>query len=73
MSASEGRLETLEFKLMELENTVAELNDVVIRQYREIDSLKAAQSRLLDQIDTMNRSPEGKDGADATHELPPHY
>lgn len=58
---------------MELENTVAELNDVVIRQYREIDALKAAQSRLLNQIDTMNRSAEDKDGADSTHELPPHY
>lgn len=70
------RLENLEFKLMELENTVAELNQVIITQYHEIDQLKSHQLRLANLVDTLQKAPpsgESGDSGASTAEIPPHY
>ena len=61
------RLETLELKLMDLENTVQELNDVVLRQFRDIERLQLQQEELL------NHTPDNVSPANAGHETPPHY
>ncbi len=65
------RLEVVELKLMDLEHTISELNDVIITQYSEIDRLKENQDDLrlrLAQIDAET---------DVDLELdtspPPHY
>lgn len=64
------RIETLELKLMDLENTIQELNEVVLRQYRDIERLQLQQEELL-------RHSSGSGNAEAspsaTDELPPHY
>jgi len=62
------RIENVELKLMELDNTVAELNEVIIQQYQYIDALKATLQRLEGQIDNL----DGGD-KDPHAERPPHY
>ena len=64
------RIEILELKLMDVENTVQELHEVILRQYRDIERLQLQQEELL------NRS-SGSASTEAvptlTDELPPHY
>lgn len=68
---NEQRMDALELKLMDLENTVQELNEVILRQYRDIDRLTKVQQELL------NRMADGGANAEASpsalDELPPHY
>lgn len=64
------RIETLEIKLMEVELTLNELNQVVIDQYRLIDQLTKANIELNNKFTSM--SEEGT--SDARDEPPPpHY
>lgn len=67
------RVENLEFKLMELENTVAELNQVIIDQYREIDQLKNAQIQLANLLESVQKNPQSDDSMPSNSEIPPHY
>ena len=64
------RMESLELKLMDLENTVQQLNDVIISQNKDIERLQLQQQELL------SRS-SGAALADAlpgaSDERPPHY
>ncbi len=64
------RLEQLELKMMDLEVTVQQLNDVVLRQYRDIEQLRQANTDLQRKLDTMNEpgAPPG-----VGDEVPPHY
>lgn len=65
------RLEVVELKLMDLEHTISELNDVIITQYSEIDRLKENQDDLrlrLAQIDAETDVDLELDTAP-----PPHY
>lgn len=67
---SDDRLMDIETKLAFQENTIDELNSVVIEQQTEIDRLKNAVEYLLDKVqqiaDTrMERAP--------SNEKPPHY
>lgn len=63
---SEERLIDLEVKYAHLERTVAELNDVLYRQQKEVDALQETVRRLQD------KSEPGLVDA-ATQEKPPHY
>ncbi len=64
------RLETLELKCMELENTVQALNEQLIQQYRDFQRFAQEIERLESRIDTVqNASDATGDG----HEVPPHY
>lgn len=63
-------LEQIETKIAFLERANAELSDVVFRQHREIETLRAQIAALADRVeaaqsDTGVRSPE--------EERPPHY
>ena len=63
-------LEQIETKIAFLERANAELSDVVFRQHREIETLRAQILALADRIaavqsDTGPRTPE--------EERPPHY
>ncbi|MFK8082231.1 MAG: SlyX family protein [Granulosicoccus sp.] len=72
MSSNENsqRIETLELKLMDVENTVQELHEVILRQYRDIERLQLQQEELLRRSTGSSAS-----GAvpTADDELPPHY
>lgn len=62
------RIEALELKLMEMENTLQQLNDVILRQYRDIERLQLQQQELLNNSPAdANTTPSLRD------ELPPHY
>lgn len=63
-------LEQIETKIAFLESANAELSDVVFRQHREIETLRAQVTALAARIDaaqsdTVVRTPED--------ERPPHY
>ena len=66
----EQRIESLELKLMDVENTVQELNEVILRQYHDIERLQLQQVELMNRI---QNTPEGAATPTAQDELPPHY
>lgn len=66
MSDHGGKLIELETALAYLEQTVAELSDVVTRQWAEIDSLKREIKRLEE-----TKADATDDGTD--DKPPPHY
>jgi SlyX protein len=70
VSGDDARLETIEIKIAHLEQTVAELSDVLARQQREIDTVRARNQRLSDQIETLESA--ATPGA-PVDEKPPHY
>lgn len=64
------RIEALEIKLMEVELTLNELNQVVIDQYRLIDQLTKANIELNNKFTSMSEVGT----SDARDEPPPpHY
>lgn len=64
------RLETLELKCMELENTVQALNDQLVQQYQDFQRFTREIERLEARIDTAQNSADSNGGS---HEVPPHY
>ena len=68
--AVDARIETLELKLMDVENTVHELHEVILQQYRDIERLQLQQNELLK---NMHGSSDSSSTPSAVDELPPHY
>ena len=69
-SEKDRRLEIVETKLMEIENTVAELNAVIIKQYEEIERLQLSQERFATKLAEINTH---TDSDPANEPPPPHY
>ncbi len=69
------RLQQLELKVMELEMTLHQLNEVVLTQYREIKQLEKAQTALERRLTQVNDDTGGEQQAQpgGTDEVPPHY
>ncbi len=67
---TEAHIESLELKMMELENTVQQLNEVILRQYKDIERLQLQQEELMNR---MAGSSAGGAAPTAVDELPPHY
>lgn len=65
-----ARLEQLELKIMDLEVTIQQLNDVVLKQYRDIEQLRRANSELEKKFDSLG---EQGPSPTASDEVPPHY
>lgn len=65
----EERFQTLESKLVYQEQTIEELNSVVIRQQNQIDALLADVKRLNEGL--VEPSPGG--GTPGEEPPPPHY
>ncbi|HET7203986.1 MAG TPA: SlyX family protein [Steroidobacteraceae bacterium] len=63
------RLELLEFKIAHLEKAMQELSDVLYRQQREIDALRARGQQLFEQVQQL----EDRGGDPGRVEIPPHY
>lgn len=65
-----NRLESLELKTMDLENTVQELHEVLLRQYQDIDKLQRQLTRLNSRLENSGTDTPTPSPSD---ELPPHY
>jgi SlyX protein len=63
-------LEQIETKIAFLERANAELSDVVFRQHREIEALRARINALVDRFEAA-QSPDPAVGLE--EERPPHY
>jgi len=63
-------LERLETKIAFLERANNELSDVVYRQQREIEGLRAKLDALAERVDAMHSQDEARSPED---ERPPHY
>lgn len=66
-TAIEERFVLLETKIAYYEKTNQDLNDVVIAQGREIDSLRLRLATLERQLRSLD------EGESLPHERPPHY
>ena len=60
----------IEIKLAHLDQSVAELSDVLYAQQKLIDKLEANYKLLKERLDA---SADGADRADSQDEKPPHY
>ena len=65
------RLDQIEIKLAHLERALNELNDVVIRQQREIELLTARNRQLKDQLELARG--RRREPVPTGFEKPPHY
>ena len=65
-----ARLDAIEFKLAHLEQAMHELNEVIIRQQRELDQTRQRLGQLGEQLAGME---PGAGGTAAGFEKPPHY
>jgi len=63
-------LEQIETKIAFLERANAELSDVVFRQHREIEALRARIDALVDRFEAAQSSEPARGPED---ERPPHY
>ena len=63
-------IERLEMKIAYLERANNELSDVVYRQQREIQGLRAKMETLADRVSAMPATDEARTPED---ERPPHY
>ncbi|HZH57171.1 SlyX family protein [Yanghanlia caeni] len=63
----EDRLVDIELKVISLEDTVQQLNELVYAQQRQLDELRALCRLLIQQQE------EGGAAAMPAHERPPHY
>lgn len=66
----QGRLDSVELKLMDLEQTVQELNEVILQHYQDIERLRTENLALQKRL--AEASTETKDPT-ASDEIPPHY
>ena len=64
------RLEQVEVKLAYLEESNAQLGEVIFRQQREIDALKRQVESLKDRFGAVQQAPTTYSPED---EKPPHY
>ena len=63
-------LEQIETKIAFLERANAELSDVVFRQHREIEALRARLNALIERFDAARSAEPARSPED---ERPPHY
>lgn len=69
------RLQQVELKVMEMEMTLHQLNEVVLTQYREIKQLESAYAELEKRMAQTNGGSTGEPQAHPSveDEVPPHY
>ena len=66
---TETRLAELEIRLSHQERTIEELNETIVRQWKEIDALKRRLGWLDERVEAVERN-TGKPGQESP---PPHY
>ena len=65
------RLTALELKLMDVERTVEALDAVILRQARDIETLRAERARLEARVESL--ATELGETPSVDDERPPHY
>jgi SlyX protein len=65
--SADARLDALEIRVAYQDQVIEDLNQTIISQWKQIDSLKRQLNELL------NRVQEVEDGAAAPERPPPHY
>ena len=66
----ENRVAELEIRISFQDQTIQQLNDVVIRQQRELEKITRDLAQLKGQLSTLTAAPTGNQ---ATEPPPPHY
>ena len=64
------RLEVLEIKIAYQEQTISQLNEVILEQQSRLDDLESICRLLRDKLQSVGESGGGDPDA---HEPPPHY
>lgn len=66
----EERLNALETKIAYMENSIAELNEVLVEQQKDLDG----HTKKIDTLIRLFRELKEGDGDDSPHDIrPPHY
>lgn len=63
----DARLSDLEIRFAHQESTIAELNEIVMQQWRKIDLLERQLKQLRDEMQNVGGQREGEEPP------PPHY
>ena len=63
-------IEQLQIKIAFLERAAAELSDVVFRQHKDMEAMKAKLSAISERLD---RAPPDAASISEAEERPPHY
>ncbi len=66
------RLTELETRYSFQEDTLNALNDVIVRQQRQLEVLQLQVNRLQEQLQDV-RDKQSSETGNAAHERPPHY
>lgn len=69
---AEQRIDELESRLAFLDDTVEQLNSVIVRQDHEIRLLQSRLTELLARVQDLGGGGEEVSGG-SQHEVPPHY
>ncbi len=69
MANEQEKVVELEMRMSELEHAFDELSDMVSKQWRTIDALKAKIGSLESQLEGKQDRADGSD----EHQRPPHY
>jgi len=64
-----ARLDELEIKSAYQEDTINQLNDVIIRQQQELERLKNGYQEFTQRLDGLTESLQGR----LEDDIPPHY
>ncbi|MFL5135258.1 MAG: SlyX family protein [Microvirga sp.] len=70
MSDLEARIEALEVRVAYQDQMIEDLNQTVIAQWKQIDSLKRQLNELLDRVQEVT---DNAGGPSAPEPPPPHY
>jgi SlyX protein len=70
MSDLEARIEALEVRVAYQDQMIEDLNQTVIAQWKQIDSLKRQLNELLDRVQEVA---DNAGGTSAPEPPPPHY
>jgi SlyX protein len=68
MSALEHRLNELEIRVMHQDKTIADLNDMITAQWKQLEIMERQLRRLGEELEAMESG-----DAPAANQKPPHY
>ena len=69
----ENRIENVEIKIAYQDDTLMQLNDVIVHQQQQIDSLEKLTQQLLGRVRDLSENAAQSMGEISTDERPPHY
>jgi SlyX protein len=68
MSALEHRVKELEIRIMHQDKTIADLNEMITAQWKQLEVMERQLRRLNEELEAM-----GSGDAPAANQKPPHY